>query len=224
MKTFKQFLNESKEALIEAIIFDISDKDHKIEKMIEKNIERVDWEDNEDDCLIYYCHGSEKVSENALYNLGWDEDIEIITNYTFEIYEDGKYEFKFNIEDQDGNEIDDLSYYLDDEITHKGNAKDLKDLELKVKKFKKEVDRNLKELRIVLKKAGSVDESSNHFGDFGSSPSDAWNSINVGSQFYYGDNLVEVIEKNDDHLIIKYKSSGKKIKLSKDKALKSLKR
>ena len=225
MKTFKQFLHESQTLINEAeYIFDITDKDYKIEKMIEKNIKKVDWEDNTDDCLMYYCHDHEKVSEKANENMGWDEDTIIVMDYTFEIYKDGKYKFIFDMEDQDDNKIDELSYYLDDEITHKGIAKDLKDLELKVKKFKKEVDQNLKKLRVVLKNAEKMNESSNHLGNFSQSPNETWNDINVGSQFYYGENLVEVVEKKDDYLVIKYKNSGRKIKLSKERAMKSLKR
>lgn len=50
---------------------------------------------------------------------------------------------------------------------------------------------------------------------------EAWNSIGMGNEFIRGDNIVTVVDKTDTHVTIEY-CSGKRIKLTKEQALKSL--
>lgn len=49
----------------------------------------------------------------------------------------------------------------------------------------------------------------------------AWNSIEIDDEFIRGDNIVTVVDKTDTHVTIEY-HSGKRIKLTKEQALKSL--
>lgn len=49
----------------------------------------------------------------------------------------------------------------------------------------------------------------------------AWNSIGIDDEFIRGDNIVTVVDKTDTHVTIEY-HSGKRIKLTREQALKSL--
>ena len=50
---------------------------------------------------------------------------------------------------------------------------------------------------------------------------EAWNSIEIDNEVIRGDNIVTIVDKTDTHVTIEY-HSGKRIKLTKEQALKSL--
>lgn len=51
-----------------------------------------------------------------------------------------------------------------------------------------------------------------------------WDDITKDGQWIFGDSIVRILDKSDDYVTIKYEGSGKTRKLSKERALKSLKR
>ena len=57
-----------------------------------------------------------------------------------------------------------------------------------------------------------------------STPQDAWNSIKPEEEYYYGDNLISIVDKTDTQVTIEYKYDGRTRKLSKKQALRCLQR
>ena len=56
-----------------------------------------------------------------------------------------------------------------------------------------------------------------------STPEKAWNELDVDQEYICGDYRVTVVDKKDNHIIIKYKSDGHTRRLSKNQALSWLK-